>query len=92
MTRKASASSVATKVELNGDAADTLPPLSDIAVRDLAQVFKLTSDETRLRILLYLAQSGELHVTDLARPVAAGGQPPPGTPAGLGPDRVAARG
>ncbi len=41
------------------------PPVSDHAVRDLAQVFKLMSDETRLRILLYLAQSGELHVTDL---------------------------
>ena len=27
------------------------------SVRELAQVFKLLSDETRLRILLYLAQS-----------------------------------
>ena len=43
----------------------TMPPVSEQAVRDLAQVFKLLSDETRLRILLYLAQSGELHVTDL---------------------------
>ena len=42
-----------------------MPPVSEQAVRDLAQVFKLLSDETRLRILLYLAQSGELHVTDL---------------------------
>jgi ArsR family transcriptional regulator len=42
-----------------------MPPVSDQSVRDLAQVFKLMSDETRLRILLYLAQSGELHVTDL---------------------------
>ncbi|MFO0958907.1 MAG: metalloregulator ArsR/SmtB family transcription factor [Isosphaeraceae bacterium] len=42
-----------------------MPQVSDQAVRDLAQVFKLMSDETRLRILLYLAQSGELHVTDL---------------------------
>lgn len=41
------------------------PPVSDHAIRDLAQVFKLMSDETRLRILVYLAQSGELHVTDL---------------------------
>jgi ArsR family transcriptional regulator len=64
MTRRASTSATATaKPEPNGSA--TLPPLSDIAVRDLAQVFKLMSDETRLRILLYLAQSGELHVTDL---------------------------
>jgi DNA-binding transcriptional ArsR family regulator len=49
----------------NGSSTATLPPVSDQAVRDLAQVFKLMSDETRLRILLYLAQSGELHVTDL---------------------------
>ena len=42
-----------------------LPPISDQVVRDLTQVFKLLSDETRLRILLYLAQAGELHVTDL---------------------------
>src|SRR5690349_15002122 len=42
-----------------------MPAISERAVLDLAQVFKLMSDETRLRILLYLAQSGELHVTDL---------------------------
>ena len=51
-----------------GDGGHTLtamPSVSEQAVRDLAQVFKLMSDETRLRILLYLAQSGELHVTDL---------------------------
>ncbi|WP_435007214.1 ArsR/SmtB family transcription factor [Tundrisphaera lichenicola] len=42
-----------------------MPPVSDQAVRELAQVFKLLSDETRLRILLYLAQNNELHVTDL---------------------------
>lgn len=52
--------------ELNGRAATgSLPPVNDQTVRDLAQVFKLLSDETRLRILLYLAQAGELHVTDL---------------------------
>jgi ArsR family transcriptional regulator len=28
-------------------------------------VFKLLADETRLRILMYLAQSGELNVTEL---------------------------
>lgn len=33
--------------------------------KDLVQVFKLLSDETRLRILLYLAREGELHVTAL---------------------------
>src|SRR4051812_7272334 len=42
-----------------------MPPVSEQAVRELAQVFKLLSDETRLRILFYLAQNGELHVTDL---------------------------
>src|SRR5919107_5793030 len=50
--------------ESNGSM-DALPAVSDQAVRDLAQVFKLMSDETRLRILLYLAQNSELHVTDL---------------------------
>ncbi|RUL89745.1 ArsR/SmtB family transcription factor [Tautonia sociabilis] len=46
-------------------ATEALPPVSDHSVRELAQVFKLMSDETRLRILLYLARNGELHVTDL---------------------------
>ena len=45
--------------------ADTVPEVSESAVRELAQVFKLLSDETRLRILFYLAQNNELHVTDL---------------------------
>ena len=49
----------------NGSTLTTMPPIADQAVRDLSQVFKLLSDETRLRILLYLAQNGELHVTDL---------------------------
>jgi DNA-binding transcriptional ArsR family regulator len=44
---------------------ETVPEVSDQIVRDLAQVFKLLSDETRLRILFYLAQNNELHVTDL---------------------------
>ena len=43
----------------------TTPEVSDAMVRELAQVFKLLSDETRLRILFYLAQNNELHVTDL---------------------------
>jgi ArsR family transcriptional regulator len=49
----------------NGHTMTAMPSISEQAVRDLAQVFKLMSDETRLRILVYLAQSGELHVTDL---------------------------
>src|ERR1700688_1760281 len=51
--------------ESGGQALATMPPVSEQAVRELAQVFKLLSDETRLRILLYLAQNSELHVTDL---------------------------
>lgn len=43
----------------------TMPQVDEQSVRELAQVFKLMSDETRLRILLYLAQNQELHVTDL---------------------------
>ena len=51
-----------------GDGSGTMtvmPEVPEQSVRDLAQVFKLMSDETRLRILLYLAQNSELHVTDL---------------------------
>lgn len=42
-----------------------LPELSDRLEKDLVQVFKLLSDETRLKILMYLAREGELHVTAL---------------------------
>jgi ArsR family transcriptional regulator len=41
------------------------PELSDELEKELVQVFKLLSDETRLRILVYLAREGELHVTAL---------------------------
>ena len=53
--------------ETNGHVATMGTEVSDQSVRELAQVFKLLSDETRLRILFYLALSphGELHVTDL---------------------------
>ena len=43
----------------------TFPELSNEFEKDLVQIFKLLSDETRLRILLYLAREGELHVTAL---------------------------
>ncbi|MFN0053728.1 MAG: ArsR/SmtB family transcription factor [Planctomycetales bacterium] len=43
----------------------TLPELSDRLEKDMVQVFKLLSDETRLRVLMYLAREGELHVTAL---------------------------
>ncbi|WP_165226380.1 ArsR/SmtB family transcription factor [Aquisphaera insulae] len=51
----------------NGQSHDGQPEVSDQSIRELAQVFKLLSDETRLRILFYLAlsENRELHVTDL---------------------------
>ncbi len=48
--------------------ADERSPLSrvpDTIVKDLVKVFKLLSDETRLRVLLYLVQQRELHVRAL---------------------------
>lgn len=39
--------------------------LPDQMVIELCQVFKLLADETRLRILMYLAREGELNVTEL---------------------------
>jgi ArsR family transcriptional regulator len=41
------------------------PELSGELEKELVQVFKLLSDETRLRILVYLARESELHVTAL---------------------------
>ena len=46
-------------------AGNTFPELPHQLEKDLVQVFKLLSDETRLRILLYLAREKELHVTAL---------------------------
>jgi ArsR family transcriptional regulator, arsenate/arsenite/antimonite-responsive transcriptional repressor len=42
-----------------------LPSLPDPISKDLVQLFKLLSDETRLRILHYLMQTDELHVRAL---------------------------
>jgi len=39
------------------------PQIPDELEKDLVQIFKLLSDETRLRILLALAREGELHVS-----------------------------
>ena len=61
MARKSSQRSGASA----GNSLDAMPEISEQAVRELAQVFKLLSDETRLRILFYLTQHNELHVTDL---------------------------
>ncbi len=38
---------------------------SESAIRDLGQVSRLLADETRLRVLFYLVENGELHVTNL---------------------------
>ncbi len=46
-------------------AATATSEVSEPALRELVQVFRLLSDETRLRILFYLAQNTELHVSDL---------------------------
>jgi DNA-binding transcriptional ArsR family regulator len=62
MSRKTSTRS-SSAAGTSGDA--TMPEVSEQVVRELAQVFKLLSDETRLRILFYLAQNHELHVTDI---------------------------
>lgn len=44
--------------------------ISPRGVKDLVRVFKLLSDGTRLRILLYLIQRGELNVRDLCERLA----------------------
>jgi len=55
--------------ELVEEAEDPTPPATaakrDQEIREFANVFALLSDETRLRILTYLMQNGELNVTDL---------------------------
>lgn len=43
----------------------SLPDFSDQMLVEFCLVFKLLADETRLRILLYLAREGELNVTEL---------------------------
>jgi len=42
-----------------------VPELTTELEKDLVQVFKLLSDETRLRVLMYLLREGELHVSAL---------------------------
>jgi ArsR family transcriptional regulator, arsenate/arsenite/antimonite-responsive transcriptional repressor len=45
----------------------TLATLNDDFAQDLVQLFKLLSDQTRLRILYYLMQQDELNVRTLCR-------------------------
>ncbi len=47
------------------DSTPFLPELSSKLEKELVQVFKLLSDETRLRVLMYLLREGELHVSAL---------------------------
>jgi ArsR family transcriptional regulator len=42
-----------------------MPEVPEAAVKDLVKVFKLLSDETRMRILMYLTRTPELHVRGL---------------------------
>lgn len=42
-----------------------MPELAAATIKDFVSVFKLLSDETRLRILFYLTQRDELHVRAL---------------------------
>ena len=42
-----------------------MPELAESTIKDFVSVFKLLSDETRLRILFYLTQRDELHVRAL---------------------------
>lgn len=56
---------VADKAGATDDSQFRFPEISQQLEKDLVQVFKLLSDETRLRILMYLAREGELHVTAL---------------------------
>lgn len=44
---------------------DNIASLSGDVIKQLVQLFKLLSDETRLRILFYLRQQEELHVRAL---------------------------
>ncbi len=51
--------------EVVGESKELMPELTEHLEKELVQVFKLLSDETRLRILNYLGREGELHVTAL---------------------------
>jgi len=58
-------SAVPTADHSNQHTEQRFPELSSELEKELVQVFKLLSDETRLRILVYLTREGELHVTAL---------------------------
>jgi len=56
--------------------ADTTPiKVSEETLHRLSEVFKLLADKSRLKIVLGLAQDGELHVSALCELLGAPGQP-----------------
>ena len=42
-----------------------LPDVTDGTIREMVRIFKLLSDETRLRVLFYLTRADEMHVRAL---------------------------
>ena len=53
--------------ESRGDAVPALGPLGESTAQNLVQLFKLLSDETRLKILHFLMQKDELNVRTLCK-------------------------
>jgi ArsR family transcriptional regulator, arsenate/arsenite/antimonite-responsive transcriptional repressor len=53
--------------ESQGDGLPALGPLGESTAQNLVQLFKLLSDETRLKILHYLMQKDELNVRTLCK-------------------------
>jgi ArsR family transcriptional regulator len=49
--------------------------VSDETIKDLAEVFKLLGDQSRLKILLALADEGEMHVGALCDALGGASQP-----------------
>ena len=52
-------------VEYHEPDVENMPELAEATVKEFVSIFKLLSDETRLRILFYLTQRDELHVRAL---------------------------
>jgi ArsR family transcriptional regulator, arsenate/arsenite/antimonite-responsive transcriptional repressor len=64
--QKEKANKMITKaVEYSDPEVENMPELAETTVKEFVSIFKLLSDETRLRILFYLTQRDELHVRAL---------------------------
>jgi ArsR family transcriptional regulator len=74
-----SAASVKARADKPLDSNDTPVKVPDKVIRDLAEVFKLLGDQSRLKILLALAEQGEMHVGALCE--VLGGAKPASQPA-----------